>query len=246
MRTPSKRKIILITGAAGGLGQALSKSFSTGEYAIGLHVYQNIAVGMKLADRLKSGGIESDLFSADLRNPKAVKKMFDDLLKNWGEIDLLINNAGIRRDGLFTKISQAVWDEVVDTNLKSTFLCMREAGQAMQERKGGHIINISSYSALVGRVGQASYSSSKMGLIALTQSAAKEWGRDFIQVNAVLPGFLVTPMTSDLSPVKVEQIIQQNVLQRPSTTTEVSEFIFHLSRMSHVSGQVFNLDSRIS
>jgi 3-oxoacyl-[acyl-carrier protein] reductase len=245
MAVSSQKKIVLITGSSGGLGQALCRSFSNGEYSVAVHVYRNTSEGMKIVDHLNSLGVESAFFSADLRDSKAVRKVFKDLSKSWGRIDLLINNAGICRDDLFTRIQPAEWDEVIDTNLKGAFLCMREAGNVMQKQKGGHIINISSFASLTGRVGQASYTASKRGLIALTQSAAKEWGADAIQVNTVIPGFLSTPMTSDLTPFEIEQIMKDNVLERPSSLEEVSAFIFHLSRMKNVSGQTFNLDSRL-
>ncbi|HLG21658.1 MAG TPA: SDR family NAD(P)-dependent oxidoreductase, partial [Candidatus Manganitrophaceae bacterium] len=156
-----------------------------------------------------------------------------------------INSAAITGDILFSRMEEGEWDQVIGVNLSGVFFCMREAGRAMVEKGEGHIINISSYAAYTGRVGQASYAASKRGLIALTQSAAKEWGRSGVQVNAVLPGYLPTPMTASLPPVEKKRMIQENTLGRPSTLEEVSRFIFDLSRMKHVSGQVFNLDSRI-
>ena len=245
MAPSSQKKIVFITGSSGGLGQALCRTFSNGEYHVGVHVHRNISAGLKTVSRLNALGVESASFHADLRDSKAVRKAFEELLKRWGRIDLLINNAGIFRDNLFTRIRQVEWEEVIDTNLKGAFFCMREAGNAMQKQKGGHIINISSFASLTGRVGQASYTASKRGLIALTQSAAKEWGADSIQVNTVIPGFLSTSMTKDLTPVQAKRIIEENVLRRPSTLEEVSTFILHLSKMKHVSGQIFNLDSRI-
>lgn len=245
MSASAQKQTVLITGSSGGLGRALCRAFSNGEYSIGVHVHRNISEGMKIVDQLNCLGVESAFFPANLRDSKAVQKMFEDLLRNWGQIDLLINNAAIRRDRLFARIDPAEWDDVIDTNLKGAFFCMREAGKAMQKQKRGHIINLSSYASLTGRLGQASYTASKRGIIALTQSAAKEWGGNSVQVNTVFPGFLTTPMTADLSRSEVERIVEENALQRSSTLEEVSEFIFHLSKMKHVSGQTFNLDSRI-
>jgi 3-oxoacyl-[acyl-carrier protein] reductase len=241
----SGKKTVLITGSSGGLGRALCKAFSKGKYSIGVHAYRNIPEGVKLVRELNSIGVESAFFVSDFRDPKSIRKMFDDLLATWGQIDLLINNAGIRHDRLFTRIDQAEWDEVIDVNLKGAFLCMQEAARAMQKRKRGHIINISSYAAMIGRTGQASYTASKRGLIALTQSAAKEWGEDSIQVNTVFPGFLSTAMTATVLPSEMKRIVGENSLKRTSTLEEISEFIFHLSSMKNVSGQIFNLDSRI-
>lgn len=245
MAAVAQKEVVLITGSSGGLGRALCRAFSNGEYSIGVHVHRNTSEGMKLVDQLNSLGVESAFFPADLRDSKAVGKMFEGILKIWGKINLLINNAAVRRDRLFARIESAEWDDVIGTNLTGAFLCMREAGRAMQKQKRGHIINLSSHASLTGRAGQASYTASKRGLIALTQSAAKEWGGDSVQVNTVFPGFLRTSMTADLSRSEVERIVEANALERPSNLQEVSEFIFHLSKMKHVSGQTFNLDSRI-
>ncbi|MFQ5780646.1 MAG: SDR family NAD(P)-dependent oxidoreductase [Nitrospiria bacterium] len=241
-----RKKIVLITGASGGLGQALCRTFSTGDYQIGVHVDRNTRKGIKTVQDLNAVGHVAALFSADLRNPLSVRRIFDDLLGKWGRIDLLINNAAVRSDRLLMRMRRTDWDDVIDLNLSGTFFCMREAGRAMcRNGGGGHIINIASYSAYTGRIGQASYTASKRGLIALTQTAAREWGSAAIQVNTVLPGFLSTSMTAGLTSERKEQLIEENLLRHSSTLEEVSEFILHLSKMKHVSGQTFNLDSRI-
>jgi len=245
MTAPSEKKIVLITGTSGGLGRALCKVFSNGKYFIGVHAYQNVSEGLNLVQELSFAGMESAFFTSDFRDPKSIREMFSDLSRRCGQIDLLINNAGVLRDALFTRIDQSEWDDVIDINLKGTFLCMQEAARVMQKQKRGHIINISSYAAMTGRVGQAAYVASKRGLIALTQSAAKEWGVDSIQVNTVFPGFLSTTMTAALPLSEREKITGENALRRSSTLEEVSEFILHLSKMGNVSGQIFNLDSRI-
>lgn len=245
MTAPSEKKIILITGSSGGLGQALCKAFSNEKYFIGVHACRSISAGINLVHQLRCAGVESAFFTSDFRDPKSIREMFADLSRMRGQIDLLINNAGIRRDALLTRIDQAEWDDVIDINLKGTFLCMQEAAKLMQKRKRGHIINISSYAAMTGRTGQAAYVASKRGLIALTQSAAREWGEDSIQVNTVFPGFLSTTMTTALPLSDRDRFIRENSLRRPSTLGEVSDFILHLSKMENVSGQIFNLDSRI-
>jgi len=184
------------------------------------------------------------LLISDLTEPGSVRKMFETLLSEWGRMDVLINSVGMIDDRLFPRLNEATWDRVIQTNLTGIFYCVREAGRIMH-KTGGHIINISSISAFTGRSGQAAYAASKRGLIALTTSAAKEWGPSAIQVNAVLPGFLETKMTASLTSEQREGIIKENVLGRSSTLEEVSDFVFHLSKMKSVSGQVFNLDSRI-
>lgn len=241
----SQKKIVLITGAAGGLGRSLCQAFATGEYCIGVHANRNIRGGEETVKALQARGITAGLFPADLRHAGAVRKIFDALLDQWGRLDLLINNAGITKDHLFARMPQADWDEVIGLNLSGAFFCMREAGHVMSYQGGGHIINVASRAALTGSVGQAAYAASKRGLIALGKTAAREWGEVPIQVNTILPGFLDTPMTEGLAQEKKTAWRKENLLSRLATTQEVSEFVFALSKMKHVSGQTFNLDSRV-
>ncbi|MFQ5597692.1 MAG: SDR family NAD(P)-dependent oxidoreductase [Nitrospiria bacterium] len=238
-------RTIFITGATGGLGRALCECFSETPCRIGIHTYRQYSEGEKLRGALNAKGCDAALFSAHLGKATSVKKMFQDFLARCGTIDLLINNAGVRQDRLFPNIHPSDWNDQVSVNLSGVFYSMREAGGIMQERGGGHIINVTSYAAYTGRIGQSAYTASKRGLIALTQSAAREWGGASIQVNAVCPGYLPTPMTAGLKPKTIDRIIRENALGRPSTLKEISAFIRHLSEMKHVSGQVFNLDSRI-
>jgi len=241
----SYKRVVVITGASGGLGQALCRTFSQGDDEIGIHVHSNIQTGEALLRLFATLGKKAALHVSDLGDSKSVRKMFSDLLNKLGRLDILINNAGVIDDRLFARISEPAWNHVIQTNLSGTFYCMREAGRIMHDQGGGHIINIASLSAFTGRSGQAAYTASKRGLIALTTSAAREWGASTIQVNAVLPGFLDTPMTSSLSSEQKKNLIGENILNRPSTLEEVAGFIHYLSGMKHISGQVFNLDSRI-
>ncbi len=238
-------KTLFITGATGGLGQALCPRFSESPCRIALHGFQNQAAGKGLIEQIRAKGNEADFYSADLREAKAIRAMFDQLQEKWGTIDLLINTAGTTKDALFNRLETEDWDDVLSVNLSGAFYCMQEAAKIMQPKGGGQIINIGSFAGKTGRIGQAAYSASKRGLIALTQSAAKEWGKDNIQVNAVCPGYLPTPMTAHLKPADAERLIGENQLRRTSSLEEVADFIHHLSTMKHVSGQVFNLDSRI-
>lgn len=244
-RNKFEKRIVVITGASGGLGQALCKSFLQGNDVIGIHVYSDVEKGEALVRSFTSEGREALLNRSDLGDSGSTRKMFDDFLAKWGRIHILINCAGVIDDHLFSKLSEPAWDHVIRTNLTGIFFSMREAGRIMQDQGGGHIINIASLSAFTGRIGQAAYTASKRGLIALTTSAAREWGASAIQVNAVLPGFLDTAMTASLTPEQKRILIEENALNRPSTLEEVSDFIFQLSKMKYVSGQIFNLDSRI-
>jgi len=236
---------MLITGASGGLGQALCRSFLEERMCIALHIHKNRRKGDALLKMLEAAGCEALLLPADLCDVKAVQEMFLEIESRWGGLELMIQCAGVRKDRLFKGIDPADWDAVVALNLSAAFFCMQAAARLMSPGKGGHIINIASHSALTGRTGQAAYTASKYGLIALSREAAREWAGASIQVNAVCPGFLPTGMTGALSGKQKVQFQEENLLKRLSTLEEVSDFIRHLSKMEHVSGQVFHLDSRL-
>jgi 3-oxoacyl-[acyl-carrier protein] reductase len=171
--------------------------------------------------------------------------MFQEIRKKWARVDVLINNAGAIDDAPAANMAENQWNRIIQINLTGLFFCMKFAAQWMKTNQKGHIINLTSRSGLTGRAGQANYASAKAAVIALTKSAAKEWGADQIRVNAILPGLLPTAMGLKIKEKHRERIILENVLQKTSTIEEVSGFIYFLSNMESVSGQVFNLDSRI-
>ncbi len=160
-------------------------------------------------------------------------------------IDLLINNAGITRDGLFLKQSPAEWNAVIDTNLKGAQLCSQAAAALMMRARCGHIVNVGSYSAIRPPHGQAAYAASKAGLIGLTKSYALELGKRNVRTNCVLPGFLETRMTAPLSDAVKEAAKAKHALGRFNTVEEAARFIVFLQSSPHISGQVFQLDSRV-
>lgn len=176
----------------------------------------------------------------DVLQPKAFFDQID-------RIDLLINNAGIFRDASLLKMTEQDFNAVLDVNLKGAFLCTQAALKLMSRQHEGHIINIGSYSALCGPAGQANYAAAKAGLIALTQSTAKEYGSRNIRANCVLPGFLETKMTRHLleDAAWKEQLLSQHTLGRLNTPQDAARFIVMLHSMPAISGQVFQLDSRI-
>ena len=163
-----------------------------------------------------------------------------------GDVDLLICNAGLTLDKPLIKMSEQDWIDVMDVNLNGAFRCAREVSRRMMKRRAGHIIFISSFSALHPPSGQANYAAAKAALLGMMKSMAQELGSRNIRVNAILPGFLETKMTGKLSDKAKEKIRSRHVLGRFNTPDAVADFVscLHL-RMPHTSGQVFNLDSRI-
>lgn len=161
------------------------------------------------------------------------------------KLDLLINNAGILQDKPVALMSAEAWDAVMEVNLAGAFRCSRAAVKLMSRARSGHIINISSFAALNGTEGQANYAAAKAGLIALTQSTAKEYGARNVRCNCVLPGFLETKMTRPVLEQNRDRVLAAHALGQLNTTADAARFIVQLDGFPMISGQVFQLDSRI-
>ncbi|MGJ8676984.1 MAG: SDR family oxidoreductase [Akkermansiaceae bacterium] len=211
---------VVLSGGEGDLAKALSVSLHNAEMEV-------ITLGKK------------DL---DVRDSSQVKACFKEL----GNIDLLICNAGLVTDVALARMTEADWDQVMKVNLKGAFLCAREAARGMAKLRTGHIVFISSFSALHPPKGQANYAASKAALHGMMKSLASELGSRNVRVNLILPGFLETKMTADLTAVVKASNLNKHVLGRYNTKESVAEFVAFLHhQMQHTSGQVFNLDSRI-
>jgi len=208
---------ILISGGEGGLARALEKEFS-GDTVL--------APGRK---------------AMDVRDEAQIEDYFSSLKR----LDVLIANAGLTRDGAVTGLSAEDFGEVINSNLRGAFLCARVALKLMVKQRSGHIILIGSRAAKCGTRGQSAYAAAKAGLVGFGQSLAKEYGGRNIRCNVVLPGFLETRMTESLSAERREVVRAEHALGRFNTAENAARFIAFLSKLDHVSGQVFTLDSRI-
>lgn len=224
--------VALITGASGGLGQAIAKRFDEAGWQLALCYHQHPCEG-EFTQKF------------DVCDQEAAKKAIDATMEKFGRLDVLINNAGIVADHTIGKLTEADWDAVLDTHLKGSFLCSQAAIRHMAKQRSGHIINIGSWSSRFGNFGQTNYAAAKAGLIGLTHSIAKEYGKRGIQANCVLPGFMKTAMTANLTEERVAQIVGDNFLGRASDPDDAARFILFLTSLKNVSGQIFQLDSRI-
>ena len=243
--TNHPRRIVIVTGASRGLGREIALQFGTAGCSVVVNYREREGDARTVAEDIHRRGGEAIVVRADVRRSNEVDSLIGEALQRWGSIDVLINNAGMTRDALAMRMDEGDWDAVMDTNLKGPFLCMRAASRAMMKQRSGHIISIASIAGVRGREGQANYAASKAGLIGLTRAAAKELGRSAIQVNCVLPGYLPTDMGTAAPESVLAQVIAETALGRTSNVAEVAAFILHVSLMKNVSGQVFNLDSRI-
>lgn len=210
----------IVTGAAGGLGQAITHSLRGAEMEV-------LAPGKE---------------ELDVTSPDCVKVFFESI----EDADLLVCNAGMTIDKTIARMAEQDWSRVLDVNLKGAFLCAREVSRGMAKRRSGHILFISSFSALHPPVGQVNYSSAKSALLGMMKSMAQELGRRNVRVNAVIPGFMETKMTAALDDEIKGGIRDRHVLGRYNTPEAVAGFIAYLHQhLPHTSGQVFNLDSRV-
>lgn len=215
------RRPIVITGGQGGLARAIAETFANDGEEVVAPSRQEL----------------------DVRNAAAVEEWFGRIAPP----DFVIAAAGITRDVPLARLSEADWDDVFAVNLHGAMRCAKAAALRMKEAGGGHVVLISSFSALLPPVGQAAYAAAKAALHGLASSLAREWGEDNIRVNVVLPGFLDTRMTAQVSPERRELVRREHVLQRFNTPEAVAGFLLHLHRhLPHTSGQIFQLDSRIA
>jgi 3-oxoacyl-[acyl-carrier protein] reductase len=239
------KRIVLVTGASRGLGREIALRFGKAGERIVVNFLNNERTAVQVADSIVRYGGEAMLFRADVVSSADVDAMIAGTEERWGTVDVLVNNAGIIRDRLLIRMTEHDWDSVLAVNLKGSFNCCRAVSRIMSRKQRGHIINVASIVGIQGREGQANYAASKAGLIGLTKSCAKELGRKNIKVNAILPGYMPTDMGEGVSASVQKRIAQENVLGKIADPQEVAEFVYHLSLMNNVSGQVFNLDSRI-
>jgi 3-oxoacyl-[acyl-carrier protein] reductase len=230
-------RVVLITGAAGGLGQGLTAAFAREGWCV--------AGGYHHAP-LAAGGESIWPVPLDVTNPAQVQHAVANVLDRWGRLDALVNNAGFTSDRLVVQTTGADWERVLAVNLKGAFLCAQAALRPMIRQRDGHILNVASYAARAGASGQAAYAAAKAGLIGLTESLAREVGSRNVRVNTVLPGVLPTPMTAVLSQDVLKRFAAANALGRLNAVEEVARCMVFLAGLQNVSGQLFQLDSRLT
>jgi 3-oxoacyl-[acyl-carrier protein] reductase len=240
-------KVAIVTGA-GRQGKGIGRSISlalAGEGAdivISDFVVENaLAVAQEVQE---TTGRRTLAVQANVSVAADVERMVEETMSAFGRVDVLVNNAGITRDNLLMRMSEEEWDSVLDSNLKGAFLCTRAVTRIMLKQKSGKIVNVASVMGIVGNAGQANYSASKGGMIALTKSTAKELGSRGITANAVAPGFIQTAMTDVLKEELREQMLKQVPLARLGTPEDVAKVILFLStdESSYVTGQVVSID----
>jgi 3-oxoacyl-[acyl-carrier protein] reductase len=241
-------KVALITGSGRGIGKSIALKLASMGSRIAVNDLPESPDAAETVREIAGLGGEAVLASGDVTNGQSVKDLIGRVTYKWGAIDILVNNAGIVRSTLLMRTSEDEWDAVIDTNLRSTYLCTRYALRSMIGRGWGRIINIASVAGLVGNLGRVNYSASKGGVIAFTRSLAPEVGSRNITVNAIAPGFIKTRMTEDLPQEAVNMVLSRTTLKRLGTPREVAELAAFLAsdKAGYITGQVIAIDGGIT
>ena len=241
---PSSQQVALVTGSSRGLGRAIALKLAADGFDVAVHYGRNEAEARKVASEIAALGRRAEVFGADLSTPANAGTLVDDAIKAFGRLDVLVNNAGLTRDGLAIRMKDEDWDAVIATNLSSAFTASRAAIKHMMRARAGRIVNIASVVGLMGNPGQANYVASKAGLIGLTKALAKEYGARGITVNAVAPGFIASDMTSQLPEAVQKGYLGSIPLGRFGAPEDVAAVVAFLASgaAGYVTGQVIGVD----
>jgi 3-oxoacyl-[acyl-carrier protein] reductase len=236
--------VSLVTGARRGIGRTIALRLGS----LGPVALNDISSGTdeleQVAEEIRAADGTGLVVPGDVTNTADVDAVVKTVVSEFGRLDLLVNNAGITRDGLLLRMTDDQWRSVIDVNLTGAFLCCRAAAKVMLRQRSGHIINMASVVGVMGNAGQANYSASKAGLIGLTKSTARELAPRGITVNAIAPGFIVSPMTDQLSDEAKEKLFSAIPLGRLGTAEDVADAVifFASPAASYITGQVLKVD----
>jgi 3-oxoacyl-[acyl-carrier protein] reductase len=239
---PLSGQVALVTGASRGIGRAVALELA----AAGAEVVVNYASSPEAADgvvaAIEAAGGRAWSHRADVGNEEQVEAMVKAVLERSGRLDVLVNNAGITRDGLLMRMKTADWQSVLNLNLTGVFLCIRAVSRPMLKARSGRIINITSVVALMGNPGQANYSAAKAGVVGLTRSCAAEFASRGVTVNAVAPGFIATEMTRDLNAEAIIEAIPLGRMGQPEEVAGAVRFLAADPAGAYMTGQVLQVD----
>ncbi|MDK6233559.1 3-oxoacyl-[acyl-carrier-protein] reductase [Aerococcus sanguinicola] len=240
----SKEETLIITGANRGIGTATALAFAKAGYHIAM--VNRSQADESVLEAIRDYGVEVREYLADVSDFDLTSQVVKAIHKDFGRVDVLVNNAGITKDSLLIRMSEEDFDQVIDVNLKGSFNLIRHVSKIMLKQRRGAIINVSSLSGIIGNVGQANYSASKAALIGLTRSAARELASRHITVNAVAPGFISSDMTDKLSDKTKEAMLDEIPLKRFGEQEEVAEAILFLANNKYITGTTLEINGGLN
>lgn len=240
----ANNKTAIVTGGSSGIGKMTALTLAEKGYNLIINDLTENEETQELLNSIESLGVTAKFIKGDVSKLSDVKSLAKTIKKEFDSIDVLVNNAGITRDGLLLRMKEKDWDSVMDVNLKGTFLCTKFIGKLMLKQRSGKIVNITSVVGRMGNAGQSNYSASKAGVIGFTKSIAKEFASRGINVNAVAPGFIKTAMTDKLSDEVIDHYNENIPLKRMGTPEDVAKVINFLCSedSDYITGQVINVD----
>lgn len=236
-------KVALVTGASRGIGKGIAQKFAEQGANVAFTYLSSVEKGEALVKELEAFGVKAKGYRSDASDYKAAEELINNIVADFGTVDVVVNNAGITRDGLLMRMTEENWDDVIDTNLKSVFNVTKHVQRTMLKQRSGSIINMSSVVGVRGNAGQANYAASKAGIIGFTKSVALELGSRSIRCNAIAPGFIETEMTGELDEEVVKGWKEAIPLRRSGSVDDVANLaLFLASDMStYITGQTITV-----
>ena len=237
-------KVVLVTGASRGIGRAIANKFAEAGAQVAFTYLSSVEKGEALVKELEAYGIKAKGYRSDASMFEAAEELVNAVVADFGQIDVLINNAGITKDGLLMRMTEEQWDDVIRVNLKSVFNLTKAVIKPMMKAKSGSIVNMTSIVGVKGNAGQANYAASKAGIIGFTKSVALELGSRNIRCNSIAPGFIETEMTGELNEATVEEWKKSIPLKRGGEASEVANVCLFLGSYlsSYVTGQTIQVN----
>ncbi|MFZ9945539.1 MAG: 3-oxoacyl-[acyl-carrier-protein] reductase [Vulcanococcus sp.] len=240
--TPLSGQVALVTGASRGIGAAIAKDLATAGATVVVNYASSPAAAEAVVREIEAAGGKAWAHQANVADEEQVEGLIKAVLEKEGRLDVLVNNAGITRDGLLMRMKSGDWQSVIDLNLTGVFLCTRAVSRSMLKARSGRIINITSVVGLMGNPGQANYSAAKAGVIGLTRSSAAEFASRGVTVNAVAPGFIESDMTAELDKEPILKAIPLGRMGQPSEVASAVRFLASDPAAAYMTGQVLQVD----
>ena len=241
-------RVALVTGASRGIGRAIAHELAADGHRVAVNYIRSQEDAEAVGEAIRAGGGEAVAVGGDVGSDEAVAGLFSEVESALGPVEILVNSAGITRDGLLLRMKTDDWDDVLTTNLRSVFLCTKAALRSMVKARWGRVISVTSIAGISGNAGQANYSAAKAGIIGFTKAVAKEVGSRGITVNAIAPGFIETDMTAELDDGTRTEAQRRISVGRFGTPQEVASAVGYLAdeQAAYVTGQVLVVDGGLA